>query len=208
MRSFKEYLIETKEEAKYCFKIKIAGDLPEHCEEAMESALKKYSIAKFTKTKTTPIQSKLKDFPTMENAEVHLFDVDLEYPTTSAVLTNYVAENTGISADRIKVRSLKEEEEAELNSENSEKETGKALLTQDYDKENNQNIVGEKHVSSFLKDIARARKESEPQQYKGVNDAILAKKAPKEKSPEQLKPAATAKSPLSAVSNVDPRKGK
>ena len=196
MRSFTEYLMEAKEEAKYCFKIKIAGELPEHCEAAMETALKKYSIAKFNKTKTTPIQAKLKDFPTMENAELHLFDVDLEYPTTSAVLVNYVAENTGIPADRIKVRSLKEEEEAELNAEHSEKENSKALLTQDYGKENNQGMVGEKHVSSFLKDIAKARKENEPQQYKGVNDSILAKKAPKEKAPEQMS-APASKSPIS-----------
>lgn len=208
MRSFKEYLIETKEESKYCFKIKIAGELPEHCEDAMKTSLQKYQVAKFNKSKTTPIQAKLKDFPTMENAEIHLFDVDLEYPTTSAVLTSYVAEHTGIPADRIKVRSLKEEEEAELNAENlDDSKDKKALLTQDYDKENNQNVVGEKHVSSFLKDLAKARKDNEPTQYKGVNDALLAKKSPKEKASEQVKPS-TAKSPLGAVSNPDPRKGK
>ena len=56
----------------------------------METALQKYQVAKFAKTKTTPIQAKLRDFPTMENVQVNIFDVELEYPTTSAVLTSYM----------------------------------------------------------------------------------------------------------------------
>ena len=118
MKSFTEYLMESKEEKKYSFKIKIAGDLPENCEDVMETALQKYQVAKFTKTKTTPIQAKLRDFPTMENAQVSIFDVELEYPTTSAVLTNYMLEQTGLTAERIKVHSPLEDAEAELNVEN------------------------------------------------------------------------------------------
>ena len=90
MKSFVEYLSESQEAKKYAFKIKIAGDLPENCEDVMETALKKYEVAKFAKTKTTPIQSKLPDFPQMENAAVTVFDVELTYPTTSTVLHNYL----------------------------------------------------------------------------------------------------------------------
>jgi hypothetical protein len=187
MKSFTEYLMESKEEKKYSFKIKIAGDLPENCEDVMETALQKYQVAKFTKTKTTPIQAKLRDFPTMENAQVNIFEVDLEYPTTSSVLTNYMIEQTGLTAERIKVRSPLEDAESELNAEHLEVDA-KALLTQDYQKENNQNTVGDKGVSNFLKDLAKVRKEQV--QYKGVNDAILAKKSPKEKAQDQAKPSA------------------
>jgi hypothetical protein len=187
MKSFTEYLLESKEEKKYSFKIKIAGDLPEHCEDVMETALKKYQVAKFTKTKTTPIQAKLQDFPTLENLQVNIFDIDLEYPTTSAVLTSYMIEQTGITADRIRVRSPLEDAESELNAEHLEVDK-KALLTQDYQKENNQNGVGDKGISNFLKDLAKVRKEQV--QYKGVNDAILAKKSPKEKAQDQAKPSA------------------
>jgi hypothetical protein len=198
MKSFIEYLRESKEEKKYSFKIKIAGDLPENCEDVMETALQKYQIAKFTKTKTTPIQAKLQDFPKMENAQVTVFDVDLEYPTTSQVLVNYMAEQTGLSLDCIRVRSPLEEAEAELNLEHSDEKDGKAVLTQDYTKENNQGMVGDKGVSNFLKELAKTRKDTEPTQYKGVNDAILAKKAPKEKSQEQAKPVA-GKSPIGSA---------
>jgi hypothetical protein len=187
MKSFTEYLTESKEEKKYSFKIKIAGDLPENCEDVMETALQKYQVAKFTKTKTTPIQAKLRDFPTMENAQVNIFEVELEYPTTSSVLTNYMIEQTGLTAERIKVRSPLEDAESELNAEHLEVDA-KALLTQDYQKENNQNTVGDKGISNFLKDLAKGRKEQV--QYKGVNDAILAKKSPKEKAQDQAKPSA------------------
>lgn len=199
MKSFTEYLMESKEEKKYSFKIKIAGDLPENCEDVMETALQKYQVAKFAKTKTTPIQAKLRDFPTMENAQVSIFDVELEYPTTSAVLTSYMLEQTGLTAERIKVRSPLEDAEAELNSSNTNEETqdGKALIGQcDFPASNNQKMVGDKGVSNFLKDLAKVRKEST--QYKGVNDAILAKKAPKEKSQEQAKPVA-GKSPIGSA---------
>ena len=164
----------------------------------METALQKYQVAKFTKTKTTPIQAKLRDFPTMENAQVSIFDVELEYPTTSAVLTSYMLEQTGLTAERIKVRSPLEDAESELNAEHLEVDN-KALLTQDYQKENHQNTVGDKGVSNFLKDLAKIRKEQV--QYKGVNDAILAKKPPKEKSQEQAKPVA-------GISPIGSAKGK
>lgn len=193
MKSFIEYLTESKEEKKYSFKIKIAGDLPDHCEDVMETALQKYQVAKFAKTKTTPIQAKIVDFPTMENVQVTIFEVDLDYPTTSQVLSNYMAEQTGLPLDRIRVRSPLEDAEAELNIEHLEVDK-KALLTQDYQKENNQNTVGDKGISNFLKDLAKVRKEQV--QYKGVNDSILAKKSPKEKATEQVKPAAGT-SPIS-----------
>jgi hypothetical protein len=182
MKSFKDYLVESIEEKKYTFKIKVAGDLPEHFEDAAKAALQKYQVASFNKGKTTPIQSKLVDFPTLENAQVTVFEVELDYPTTSTVLTSYMAEHTGVDPCCIKVRSLKEEEEAELNAENFVDGKKGSLLNQDYAKENNQNIVGDKHVASFLKELSKTSKEYQPTQYKGVNEKILAKSAPKEKA--------------------------
>jgi di/tripeptidase len=197
MKSFKDYLVESIEAKKYEFKIKIAGVLPEHCEDVMENALKKYDLAKFAKSKTVPIQAKVPDFPTMENVEVTVFDVELNYPTTGQVLSTYMAEQTGIPADRIRVRSPLEEAEIELNATTTNEETkdGKPLIGQcDPAPSNNQKLAGDKYVASFLKELSKTRKE--PEQYKGVNDSILAKKSPKEKAAELVK-ASPAKSPIS-----------
>lgn len=183
MKSFTEYLTESVAEKKYSFKIKIAGDLPEHVEDTMKAALDKYKVSNFSKGKTTPIQAKLSDFPTLENTYMTIFDVELDYPTTSQVLTAYMSEQTGIDPCCLRVRSLKEEDEVELNNEHIVDDSKKtALLSQDYQKENNQELVGEKKISSLLKELAKISKDTQPTQYKGVNEKILAKSAPKEKA--------------------------
>jgi len=200
MKSFKEYLTESQEEKIYSFKLKVAGDLPDNFDDVMETCLKKYECSKFSKSKTVPIQEHLPDFADLKNLEVSVFDVDLKYPTTSTVLSGYISEHTGISASHIRVRSLREEEAAQV-EENQETKSGKALIGQcDYPKENHQDLVGEKHISKFLKELAKTRKNNEPQQYKGVNDQILAKKIHKEKANEMVKPG-PARSALKAYSS-------
>jgi hypothetical protein len=188
MKSFREYLIENQEEKIYSFKLKVAGELPDNFEDVMKACLKKYECCKFTKAKTVPIQENLPDFPDLKNLEINVFDIDCKYPTTSTVLSSYIAEYTGVPISFVKVRSLKEEEVAEI-KQNPETSEGKALITQfDFPKENHQNIVGEKHISTFLKNLAKERKKNGPQQYKGVNDQLLAAKAHKEKANEMVKP--------------------
>jgi hypothetical protein len=183
MKSFKDYLVESQSEKKYTFKVKIAGAVPDHCEDVMEVCLQKYKVSKLVKGKSSPIQSKLMDFPNLENESVTVFDVDLEYPTTSQVVAACISEHVGVTLDRIKVRSTLEEEEAEMNSESVDTTDKKEppLLRSSYKKENNQELVGDKRVSSFMKELAKVNKEHKLEQYKGVNDAILAKTAPKGK---------------------------
>jgi hypothetical protein len=208
MKSFKDYLTESVEEKKYAFKIKIAGDLPEHIEDTMKAALEKYKVSSFSKGKTTPIQPRLLDFPTLENTHMTIFDVELDYPTTSQVLTAYMAEHTGVESCCIRVRSLKEEDEIELNNEHIDKEKNDSLLMQDYQKENNQDLVGEKKISSLIKELAKASKESQLTQYKGVNEKILAKSAPKEKHTAPQKTSPSSSILKGQKGNPDPRKGK
>ena len=208
MKSFKDYLVESLEEKKYSFKIKLAGDLPEHIEDTMKAALEKYKVSSFSKGKTTPIQPKLLDFPTLENTHMTIFDVELDYPTTSQVLSAYMAEQTGLDSCCIRVRSLKEEDEIVLNTEHLAAEKKEALLNQDYQKENFQDIVGDKKITSLLKELSKLSKDTQPSQYKGVNDKILAKSAPKEKTAGTAKNE-VSKSVLKGQSgNPDPRKGK
>ena len=53
MKKFAEYLTESTKT--YKFKIRIAGDLPEDCENKMETALNKYEVVGFSKGKTTAV---------------------------------------------------------------------------------------------------------------------------------------------------------
>lgn len=186
MKSFIEYLIESAEEKKYAFKIKVAGPLPENCEDCMESALQKYKVSRFAKGKTSPIQERLLDFPEIKNAEMTVFEAEVDYPATSAVILELIAEATGISKDCIRVRTPHEEAnwsvEHEHDLQKEDDKEAKALLGQDYEKVKSEPLAGDKYVSNFLKDLAKARKETDPEQYKGTNDSLLAKKLHKEKA--------------------------
>lgn len=187
MKLFSHYLKESQEEKKYTFKIKIAGDLPEHCEDVMEVALQKFQVSRFTKGKSMPIQASLPDFPDVKNASMTVFEADLDYPTTSAVVAELIATSTGISRNSVRVRTPLEEDNAAIEQEHLCSDSSDPVLTKDYEKSNNQNLVGEKYVSSFLKDLAKSSKETQPTQYKGVNEKLLAKSMPKEKSNEMPK---------------------
>lgn len=202
MKSFKEYLIESKQV--YEFKVKIAGDLPEGCAKKIKDALTKFKVENCSSGKSTPIQETQVDFPSHKNVGVTVFDVTTEYPATSLEIRDSVAEHCDIALSCIKVRNLKEEEENELNHANDEL-SGEALLEKPLEEVNGQKLVGDKHNMSLLKDLTKNKKSLV--QYKGVNDKILAKKAPSEKT-VKVEKTSSSSSPLGKVSNPDPRKGK
>ena len=203
MKSFKEYIIESKQP--YEFKIKIAGDCPKDCPMLIKRALSKFQVESCSSGKSTPIQETQTEFPDQKNIGVTIFDVCTNYPATSAEVSALVAEHCGITAKCIKVRNLKEQEEEELNHANDEA-SGEALLEKpELEQVDGQQLVGDKHNMSLLKELNKNKKELT--QYKGVNDKILAKKSPSEKAAKAEK-IGPAKAVFGKVSNPDPRKGK
>ena len=191
MKSFKDYLVENKNV--YEFKVKIAGDCPKDCAMLIKRGLSKFHVESCSSGKSSPIQETQVDFPGHKNVAITMFDVTTSYPATSVEIANLIAEHANILPGSIKVRNLKEQEEEELNNANAEP-TGEALIEKDYAKEDNQSLVGDKHSMSLLKELSK--KKVELTQYKGVNDKILAKKVPSEKSAKADKLPAT-KSPIS-----------
>lgn len=161
MKSFKDYITESKKT--FDFKIKVAGDLPEKFESTLKTALGKYGVATVNKT-TTPIQKNPLDFPNIDNTEIHIFEVSLNYPVIPPVLRNYVMEKTGVENARIVVRGAREpEEEYMVFSEKDEKYVPK--LTSTYESETAEmdkmakELVGEKRVLNLFKELSAKRKE-------------------------------------------------
>lgn len=191
MKSFKDYIIESKQT--YDFKIKIAGECPEDCTKKLKEALSQYNCNTCSQGIRTPIQETQVDFPEQKNVSVTVFEVSLDYPTTSEQIRNLVANKLDITQDLIRVRNPLEEQEAELNHEN-DKKSGESILSKEYDKENHQDLVGETSKLKLLKELSKIK--TQGTQYKGVNDKLLAKKAPSEKSAKAEKLPA-AKSPIS-----------
>lgn len=175
-KSFKEYLLESKQT--YEFKIKLVGEHDKDTSEKIKKALEVHCVESISAPKTSPVQESQVDFPSHQNVSVTIFDACLTYPVTSIQVRNLISAALNLPEDCVKVRTDRDEDEQEINHEHAQK-TGKALLGTPYDKDNNQNIVGDNHVMSLLKELNKTKHQGE--QYKGVNDKILAKKAPSEK---------------------------
>jgi phosphoketolase len=155
---FQEILNESKKT--YNFKIGIAGELPEGCENSIKTCLEKYSVASMSKGKKTPIQERPLDFPQLQNMEVTYYEVELNYPSTQQVLQEYIGQCCNINQAYIIVRNP--EEMQEQYQEMPEDTTYETKLTQeDMGGESGQDSVGENRVMDLLKELEKARKERE-----------------------------------------------
>jgi len=102
MKSFKDYLTESKKT--YDFKIKIAGAITAECENDLKGLLNKYQIVDFKKSASTPVQALPLDFPRLTNEEVNIWEVSLDYPVASHELANYLGAGLKINEQYIIVR--------------------------------------------------------------------------------------------------------
>ena len=203
MSTFKEYLSESVKT--YEFKIKIAGDLPEGFDKAMKTALMKYDCSSISKGKRIPIQEAPLDFPEMKNTHVTIFDVSCRYPATTQTLTEYLVDQLKIARGGIRVRNTREQENIDDNVEamNRIGTSTEAILNKPYETESAQDQVGGKKVLNFLKELGKISHKGD--QVKGVNDDILAKSSPEEKSATNSDNMGTT-SPIGS-NKADPFKG-
>jgi hypothetical protein len=184
MATFKEYLAESKKT--YNFKVKVAGECAPKASETIKIALSEFDCTSVSKPKRTPITETPLDFPNEKFTHVNIFDVACNYPTTSQMLAAKIAEKLKVHASCVRVRSEFEESEQNANTD-SYKRIGtstEALLNKPYEDTPAayQNLVGEKRLS-FLQELGKVKHAGE--QYKGVNDQLLAKGVPTGSSPKE-----------------------
>lgn len=178
MKSFKQYLTESKKV--YEFKVKIAGEIDKDAVEKIKLGLSKYQVESCSAGKRTPIQESPVDFPEHKNVNVTVFDVCLAYPTNSGLVRESIAHALGLTMGCVKVRNLKEEEEDELNHAHDTK-SGESLLLKDYESNSAQDQVGEQQKMSLIKELSKSKHNLE--QYKGINDELLANNLSTNKGP-------------------------
>lgn len=189
MKSFSQYLTESKKT--YAFKIKVAGDLTEDFNQKLKGALEKFKVTSISNGKRTPIQNVPLDFPTLKNTNVTIFDLEISYPTTSEVLENYISQAVEHPLHCVKVvtdNAPSEEYQKTLQSAENKKEA--LLNTEDMGGESAQEQVGEKKISSFLKDLSQDAK------------TRAVKEQPKEKATEM--PEGSKISPIGSHQNKLP----
>lgn len=156
MKTLKEYLTESKKV--YAFKIKIACVIPEGFDPKFKSALEKYGVVKFEKTKTTPVQESPMDFPEIKNTSVTMYEVELEYPIIGPQLATLLSADFGISETCLRVRSAAEQDIE--TAPYADEKSGKALLDMPYEKGAKfKEYFGDAYNKSFLKDLEKASKQ-------------------------------------------------
>jgi hypothetical protein len=152
MKTFKEYLSESKKQ--YDFRVKIAGEVDAVKEAALKSSLEKYVVSGFKKVAKTPIQELPLDFPQVRNCEVNIYEVTLDYPTTQNELTEYLSTELGVSKQRLAVR--RPGEPSEEYQEPAEQREGALLNDPDYKEAGNpqfEDYYGDKYNSGFVKEL-------------------------------------------------------
>jgi hypothetical protein len=176
MKTFKDYLTESKRT--FDFRVKIANhELTSEVMDKVEQALGAYSLSDITKPKSLPI-TKTREFPKLGACSREVFDVKTHYPAIPPQIQQSIHNVTGIPLAQIYVVNPLADNEPE---EMPETEEGKSLLAEPELSPADpkaQDHVGLKRVDSLLKELGKNKGEQE--QYKGVNDDILAKSQPKE----------------------------
>ena len=103
MKSFAQYLVETRQTFDY--RIKILGDCEPELINALEEKLQQFDVVKMTEPKKTPIQKVLADFPDAENDSCTFMDVTFNYPATPPQIVQ-IAELLGINPNHIIMQTL------------------------------------------------------------------------------------------------------
>ena len=155
MKSFTEYLTESKKQ--YDFRIKIAGDVSAEQEDTMKRVLGRFTnenaLTGFKKSKT-PIQAVPLDFPQIKNCEVNIYEITLDFPTTQFELTEYLTSELGINKQNLVVRRPGEPSEDYQTP--AEKREGALLLDPDYKEAGNpqfEDYYGDKYNTGFIKEL-------------------------------------------------------
>lgn len=186
MSTFKQYLIESKKV--YTFKVKIAGDVDKKISEAMKIALSRFECVSVSAPKRTPITESPLDFPNLKYTHVNIFDITCNYPGTTQEIAARLCEMLRMSSGNIIVRTDAEQldQDFSLAGKNRIGTKAPALLNNpNLEDVNGQDLVGEKKMMSFLKELGKTNHSGI--EYKGVNDQLLAKSAPTASAPKSNK---------------------
>ncbi len=151
MKPFKEYLSESAKQ--WDFRVKVAGSFEKQDEKTLESLLNKWKVSSFKKKGTTPVQALPLDFPKLKNEQVNIYEVSVEYPTTTNELTEYLLGNLKVARECLVVR--RPGEPLEEYQEPKEKREGALLNDPEYKESVNPSepLYGEKYNSQFLKEL-------------------------------------------------------
>lgn len=164
MKTFKDFLTESSKT--YSFRIGVAGELPEGFNERLKMGLEKFNIASLSAGKKTPIQEHPLDFPQLSNMEVTYWEAELKYPTTDAILREYLGQLCTVHTSKIVVRNPNAPFVVDQ-KDKSKNEIYEPLLTkEEKGGESAQQSVGNNRVMDLLKELETVKKDRGTESFK------------------------------------------
>lgn len=163
MKTFKEYLTESKRE--YTFRIKLINEIDNESVDRIERHLAKYEVKTVQAPKRLMLQSAPYDFPQARGHEVHVIEFVTERPVSAYQIQTEIQNLLGLSDGAMKVRSDMEPLEQQEQAETNDKDPASSILEDgeysEADKINGEDYYGDKYNTKFVKELLAMRKTGE-----------------------------------------------
>jgi hypothetical protein len=150
MKSLKQFIVESQKT--YEFKVKLACDSDDLDMDRVEQAVASFEPVEITKPKSLPYQTSA-EFPNAPATQIQLITVVTKYPSTPEQIRALIANRCNFHESNIIVRTAAQELEFENQQTVDPGESAKeALLTQDYEDSDHQDLVGQKAIDNVMRD--------------------------------------------------------
>lgn len=191
LKPFQTYIFELSKPHE--FRIKIATIDPKTVMENIKNALNTWELESVSPVKSLPIQEH-REFPQWGPCECWTFDFKVKYPATTIAIRQTLKERAKLNPDWIVVRNLHEAEyteEAEMRG-GLNPNKGKSIIDDPEleDIKGAQELVGEKRVSSFMREMEKSTRKYE---VAGTDTTVGGKPVPSYgKTTNSIKPGDTS----------------
>lgn len=147
MKTFRQYLQESKKQ--YKFQIKLTFKPDNDLLDDIEKALARFDIDSISAPKSLPISRQDKDFPGLDNPETYVLQVVLNFPTTADFVRHTIAA-IGLETEQVAVSSLDHADSVMSEEDKIAKNSGQnPLLQSEYENQSNKDISDDNFGSAY-----------------------------------------------------------
>ena len=166
MKSYKEYLKESKQS--YKFRVKLAQELSDEQIDKIERHLGKYDVKSVSAPKKLMLQSTPYDFPTLRGYEIIVMEFETDRVASAYQIQVELSNLLGLGEGLMKVRSehepLEKQEQSAMETKGVDKGSESLLADGDYSettKINGEDYYGDKYNTKFVQELLALRKTKE-----------------------------------------------
>ena len=166
MKSYKEYLKESKQS--YKFRVKLAQELSDEQIDKIERHLGKYDVTSVSAPKKLMLQSTPYDFPTLRGYEIIVMEFETDRVASAYQIQVELSNLLGLGEGLMKVRSehepLEKQEQSAIETKGVDKGSESLLADGNYSeatKINGEDYYGDKYNTKFVQELLALRKTKE-----------------------------------------------